>query len=354
MSSVPFRFANDAKNTGAIREFLVSEEDYLAYRAGKFLSQLTKFESSALTDGQTGTTEDVGTFVDTVYNSQLPSDPAVTKTREYTASISGTSTSHTHTIAGPPLPPLVYQDDTVVITVTLEAAHSQAGFEELQSALTFTQGSNYTVDSVVANPTATSITGTTVSWEGFGVPRQGTFTATYTLSFTGEGYLGVSIDTSSFDEFNPNETRQASFESFIRVEDPDAFGCETAIETRLFQENTAIQEAGPDKRNPVYFDRIRNGLKEMNEAELDILTERLVQNLVENERPGTFRLSADTPGDDWVVWLQNIFIDTRSDGSSVAYSIWLRQDDTQPVMFKPITIRRENNNFAGLQEMNDK
>ena len=105
MSSVPFRFANDAKNTGAIREFLVSEEDYLAYRAGKFLSQITKFESSALTDGQTGTTADVGTFVDTVYNSQLPSDPAVTKTREYTASISGTSTSHTHSIAGPPLPP---------------------------------------------------------------------------------------------------------------------------------------------------------------------------------------------------------------------------------------------------------
>jgi hypothetical protein len=51
-----------------------------------------------------------------------------------------------------------------------------------------------------------------------------------------------------------------------------------------------------------------------------------------------------------------VFIDTRYDGSSTSYSIWLRTDyDPSPTAAKPLWVRRAspNNRFDGLQEMND-
>ena len=53
MSSRPFRFSDDLANSGAIKEFLLSEEDYLAYRAGLYMSNALKGESGTLIDSNT-------------------------------------------------------------------------------------------------------------------------------------------------------------------------------------------------------------------------------------------------------------------------------------------------------------
>ena len=185
MSSVPFRFANDTNNTGAIKEFLVSEEDYLAYRAGKFLSQFTKFESSALTDGQTATTVQIGEYEDTIYNENLPTDPPVTKTRTFVADINGGPNSHAHVLSGAPLPPLIYEDDTLVITVQLVVG---AGFaNEVQSEIIIGNGLPASV-AINTWPVETSLVGNRVTWENFGPNAlSGTYEVTYPLTFSGTG-----------------------------------------------------------------------------------------------------------------------------------------------------------------------
>src|SRR6056300_474323 len=98
MSLRPLKISNDLANDGAIKEFLLSDEDYLAYRAGTYLSSIIKTESSALTDAQTATTADVGTYEDTIYNPEEPSDEPTVHTRTYTARAYSDPSSSTNTI----------------------------------------------------------------------------------------------------------------------------------------------------------------------------------------------------------------------------------------------------------------
>ena len=201
MSSRPFRFSNSLANDGAVKEFLVSEEDWLAYRAGLYLSNITTTEASSLTSGQTANSVDVGTYIDTFYDENAASDPPVTRTRNYTVDVRSVGGGHTNTFRNPvEFPPLCYDDDTIIINVIFdtETAPTGNGFEELQASLTFNTSPAYIVTNVTATPAASNINGNVVTWEKFTNPRlKGQFTATYEISFTQNvGLFQATLDVS--------------------------------------------------------------------------------------------------------------------------------------------------------------
>ena len=355
MSIRPFRFSNSLANDGAVKEFLLSEEDWLAYRAGLYLSNITIDEASSLVAGETGKTQVVGIYDDTTYVGE-PSEPARTISRNYKVDVTSTASTHTVEFVTPSdFPPLVFDDDTVVINVEMDASSTGSGFQELQANMTFGVSTNYVVQSVSAFPAATSIVGNVVTWEDFSPPELGgTYIATYTITFSNYGgYFEGTLNVSSTDLDATPIAASDNFTSLIRVEDRRAFGYST-ISTGLYQNTNkiGIQETGPDKRNPVYFDRARNGLKEMDDRELEILCEDIIKNIMENERPGSYRLSPGKPSDDWTVYLENIFTDTRSNGSSISYSIWIRTADIEPPEYRTLAIKRKDDYvFEALQEM---
>jgi len=359
MSLRPFKFANDATNTGAIKQFSKPERQYLAYRTGKYLTDMVEGDPSTLTITPTATTVNVGTYVDTIYNPDVPSEFPRTRSRTYYGKANSSDDVNKFSYVNPvTLPSLVYTDDTVEITVTVDCSETQNRFDEIQSSISFNaSASNYNIDSIVTSPTATTIDDLSVSWENFSTgltPQQ--YSVTYTLSFTNIGYMLVSISSSALDSNNVQPTSTDIYSSFIRVERSDSPGL-SEIQTSIYQENMVTPlEDGENKRYPIYYDVYRRGLKESNNVELDNMTVGVLNNMMEDELPGTYRLSADSPGDDWQIYLENVFIDTRYDGSSTAYSIWLRTEyETIPVRTNPLVVRRAgpNNRFDGLQAMND-
>ena len=359
MSLRPFKFANDATNTGAIKQFSKPERQYLAYRTGKYLTNMVEGDPSTLTITPTATTVNVGTYVDTIYNPDVPSEFPRTRSRTYYGKANSSDDVNKFSYVNPvTLPSLVYTDDTVEITVTVDCSETQNRFDEIQSSISFNaSASNYNIDSIVTSPTATTIDDLSVSWENFSTgltPQQ--YSVTYTLSFTNIGYMLVSISSSALDSNNVQPTSTDIYSSFIRVERSDSPGL-SEIQTSIYQENMVTPlEDGENKRYPIYYDVYRRGLKESNNVELDNMTVGVLNNMMEDELPGTYRLSADSPGDDWQIYLENVFIDTRYDGSSTAYSIWLRTEyETIPVRTNPLVVRRAgpNNRFDGLQAMND-
>jgi len=174
VSSRPFRFSNSLANDGAVKEFLVSEEDWLAYRAGLYLSNITTTEASSLTSGQTANSVDVGTYIDTFYDENAASDPPVTRTRNYTVDVRSVGGGHTNTFRNPvEFPPLCYDDDTIIINVIFdtETAPTGNGFEELQASLTFNTSPAYIVTNVTATPAEPNMNGNVDTWGKFPNPR---------------------------------------------------------------------------------------------------------------------------------------------------------------------------------------
>ena len=354
----PFKFANSNKNSGAIQQFLVSDEDYLAYKTGKYLSDLVEGDPGTLTLTSSGTTLDVGTYVDTVYNPSEPSAGPVNYTRTYNVTAVTNLNNNTNTLSfiNPVnVPTLVFTDDTLEITITIDASSINGnGYEEIQTSIAFTPGAlNYTVDSIVTTPTANVLNGNTVSWENFSQANpDGQYTAVYSISFSDLTYTEIILSCAVLDTDNETSTAGDAFETFIRAERSDSPGL-SEIETSVYQINDTIvpAESGPDQQYPVFYDGYRRGIKEMNDAELDLMCERVVSNVIEKEMPGTYRLSAETPGDDWESYLENVFVDTRYDGTFVTYTIWKRIEDTIPYPYKPLRVKRVDSSFAGLQEM---
>ena len=241
MSHRPFRYTNSLDNNSAIKEFLVSEEDYLAYRAGVYLGRITKEEASALRSDQTGRTVDVGYFEDTVYNLDNPSRAATTISRTYNVTAVSDVSNETHStefVTPVPLPPMVYTDDTVAITININASvlNGSTGFQELTANLLIDPSPNATISNITTTPAATSIEGTLVNWEDYDLPElTGVFSVTYELSFTDVGYVQATLQVSSTDIKNVVAGSGDNFNSIIRVEPADSPGEESVIITPIYQ-----------------------------------------------------------------------------------------------------------------------
>ena len=128
----------------------------------------------------------------------------------------------------------------------------------------------------------------------------------------------------------------------------------------LYQNLTTVasQRNEANWRGLLQWDKTQNppGLKEMNDTELDVLVERLVKKIMRDEFPGVFRLASSSPGADWTVFLSNVFTDTRNDGHSQNYSIYIKQSGTVPTKRKAMTVERSSGSvgtFAGIKEGSD-
>ena len=133
---------------------------------------------------------------------------------------------------------------------------------------------------------------------------------------------------------------------------------QTTTNTTLYQRDTSAGEDGGNFRYPIKWDTSTNpdSVKEMTDAEVTTITDRLIGTIFANDYPGIYVLGTSAPSGDYDVHLSNIFTDTRKDGTSVNYNIYQRQSMTAPTAVRPVALKRSSGGsgtFQGIQEMSD-
>ena len=113
----------------------------------------------------------------------------------------------------------------------------------------------------------------------------------------------------------------------------------TTTTVTLKQTTGTASESGGNFHKPVIFDRSATGdvvaLKAANDTELNTIVDRALLKTFANEHPGCRRLAASSPGGDWTAALSNVFTDTRTDGTSINYSIWIKTSGSVPTKVAP-------------------
>lgn len=350
--------------TGAFKELLLSEEDYLAYRAGVHLGKTTPNDLSALSLNDQATL--VGRYEDTYHTSGTESPPTAVISRNYEVILSSNPAGSTHSVTFDdlyiPPPTVVYVGDRFSITVIGNAISTGSGLDEIEYQFGVTGNAGYNLRRLTPDPAATNIDGFQVTWEDYeNSSLTGLYQATYLIEVTSTGILNLSLNATSTDLNNATSSATDSivFNS-IRVE-PNERPLTGSDVYELYQNDESVASPSTDttfKKNPFYWDRTASpaGLKEMSDAELDIVCERLLAKIFTNDYPGTFRLSSESPGEDYAEFLPDIFTDTRGDGSTITYSIWVKQSGASPSIpsrVNPVYPFRLNGVFAGIRELSD-
>ena len=113
----------------------------------------------------------------------------------------------------------------------------------------------------------------------------------------------------------------------------------TTTTSTLKQTTGTASESAADFHKPVIFDRSATdnvvALKAANSPEFTTIVDRILLKTFANEHPGCRKLAASSPGGDWTVALSNVFTDTRTDGTSINYSIWIKTSGTAPTKVAP-------------------
>jgi len=351
-------------NEGAFKELLTSEEDYLAYRAGVHLSKMTTSDLSALSTNAAG--ELVGTFEDTFYTSGLGPIPGSTITRTIAITHASDPAGSTHTStfgAFTPLPTVVYVGDTIELTIQGTATNTGIGFEEIEYQLGISGSAAIGTITTTPSPaaTSTSANGREVSWENYPDGNlSGSYQVTWSIPITDDGVINFTLNGTTTDFQNSVvSSTDAEVLPSVRVE-PQLKPTTSATLYELYQNDANVATIDNDnalKRNPLYWDRTATpaGLKEMSDAELDIVVQRLLLKIFANDLPGQYRLATVSPGAQWSEFIADVFEDTRGDGSLVTYSIWVKTTATVPTVVKPISPLRQplTNKFQGIKDLND-
>lgn len=347
--------------TGALKELLLSEEDYLAYRAGVHLGRITSDDLSALSLNDQATL--VGRYEDTytTEGTDTPTGAVVSRTFEVLLSSNPAGSTHSVTFDDifSAIPSVVYVGDTLSITIIGNATSTGTGLDEIEYQIGASGNAGFNLARITADPAETHIDNYQVTWEDYnGSSLSGLYIANYIIRITDTGILNLVLNATSTDLNNSTSSATDSivFNS-IRVEPNERPNTDTDV-YELYQNDNSVASISTDttfKRNPFYWDRSASpaGLKEMTNAELDVVCERLVSKIFTNEYPGSFRLSADSPGQEWSEFLPDVFTDTRGDGSSITYSIWVKQYGTAPTRVNPVYPFRQNGVFAGIRELSD-
>ena len=353
MSSRPLK----SIGAGKLQEFTLSEENYLAYQSGLHLAGMDSSDCSALTRVDLGGNT-VGTFTNTFFDDSSTTSPL---TLSSTLSVSMVSTSgtntHTNTISGGGLPETIYVDDIIEINVQGTTSSNDGSTFESISYSVATSGTAGFTSTISGTPTPTIINDEETVWQDNASGLSGSYDATFRYTIESTGSLNIVINSNSID--NDNSNTSASDQLVLNTIEVQPARPPATIEqeTDLFQNTEAvspIQNEGALKKNPVYWRKTNgSGIKEMSDTELDVLAERLIRTIVSNEMPGVFRLQDGQPDSTYVKFLENIFADTRQDGSTNYYHIWMKQSGTSPAKLNPISILRQNSLFAGIREMTD-
>ena len=348
--------------TGAFKELLTSEEDYLAYRAGVHLGKMTTSDLSALSVNDQATL--VGRYENTYHTggTETPAGRVISRNFEVILSSNPGASTHSATFDDLfiPLPSVVYVGDTLVIGLIGNATSTGTGLSEIEFQLGLSGNAGYTIRPTTADPVSANIIGLQTSWEDYATNAlKWIHSAFYTIEFTDTGVLNFNLNATSTDNTNALSTATDSIEfNSIRVE-PQERPITTEDVYELYQNDASVASASTEttfKKNPFYWDRTQSppGLKEMNDTELDAVCLRLLQAVFTNEYPGNFRLASVAPGDEWREFIPEVFTDTRGDGSTITYSIWIKSfNEIIPSKVAPVYPARVNGEFAGIRELSD-
>ena len=123
--------------------------------------------------------------------------------------------------------------------------------------------------------------------------------------------------------------------------------------TVIYQTNGTAAETDANVFRPIMWvdSASETGFKMMPDVDLNAAVDRYLTKIFTNEYPGSYRLSTSAPSSDWTEQ-QTAFIDTRTDGASIAHKLWKRTGGTAPTAVKPMRLKNESS-FAGIQEMSD-
>ena len=134
----------------------------------------------------------------------------------------------------------------------------------------------------------------------------------------------------------------------------------TTTNKSLFQNTGTGTETGDGFKRPIHWNTALtpDAIQEMTDTNFNACIDRLLSTVFTNDYPGTFELASSAPSGDYTAEISNIFTDTRTDGTTVNYSIFKRRTMTAPTTVRSIAIKRDDDslkpdNFAGLQEMTD-
>ena len=134
----------------------------------------------------------------------------------------------------------------------------------------------------------------------------------------------------------------------------------TTTNTSLYQNPGSGTETGDNFKRPIHWNTALtpDAIQEMTDTNFNACIDRLLSTVFTNDYPGTFELASSAPSGDYTAEISNIFTDTRTDGTTVNYSIFKRRTMTAPTTVRSIAIKRDDestkpDNFAGLQEMTD-
>lgn len=348
--------------SGAFKELLLTEEDYLAYRAGVHLGKMSPNDLSALSTNSAATL--IGRYENSYYNndtSTVPLEEAHVRTFEVIhSSVPGNSThATTFDSVYTSLPSTIFVGDVLDIIVVGNVLHTGTGFNEIEYQINLS-GSALRTQSSFSEPTATNTTETEVTWEDFeNASLNSLYRATFRIQPTQEGLLDIIVNAAATDLNNPVQTSNDSlYLGTVRVE-PQQRPADTTDVYELYQNDSSVASIITEssfKRNPLFWDKDLDpaGLREVNDIELDLICTRLLSSIFQNDYPGTFKLASVSPGSNWAVFLEDVFVDTRSDGSELGYSIWIKQEaEAIPSTVRPLAPFRLNGVFAGIKELTD-
>ena len=348
--------------SGAFKELLLTEEDYLAYRAGVHLGKMSPNDLSALSTNTAATL--IGRYENSYYNSDVstvPTEEAHTRTFEaiHTSEPGASTNTTVFDSVFTSLPSTIFVGDVLDIVVVGNVLHTGTGFNEIEYQISLS-GSALRTQSSFAEPTATNTTETEVTWEDFeNASLNSLYRATFRIQPTQEGLLDIIVNAAATDLNNPVQTSNDSiYLGTVRVE-PQQRPADTTDVYNLYQNDSSVASIITEsslKRNPFFWDKDLDpaGLREVNDFELDLICTRLLSSIFDNDYPGTFRLASVSPGDNWAVFLEDVFVDTRSDGSELRYSIWIKKEaESIPSTVRPLAPFRLNGVFAGIKELTD-
>ena len=112
----------------------------------------------------------------------------------------------------------------------------------------------------------------------------------------------------------------------------------TATTNTTIYQNTGTAPEDPPFAKPVLWDHDPGNIKALNDTQLNTVVDRLLLTIFAGDYPGTYRLATSAPSADYSAHLSNVFTDTRTDGTSVNYTIWKRQSMTPPTVVKTVRL----------------
>jgi hypothetical protein len=108
----------------------------------------------------------------------------------------------------------------------------------------------------------------------------------------------------------------------------------TTTTTNLYQNTGTAAESGSDFKRPIHWntaDFNPDAVQEMTDTNFNACVDRLISKVFTSDYPGTFKLAETAPSADYSVFLENIFTNTTTAGTTAnQYSIWKRTAMTAP------------------------